>query len=127
MSEANLRHRGACTPGSHPHGRPFGSFSGATAISVHRASEDGRCQSVPMTRRQFLRNTGFVTAGLAVGLPKMAGAATRPLTHGVAAATLDDMRAFEDASGRFVSAYTYYRSWGSTTVNLAWERDLMRQ
>jgi hypothetical protein len=75
-----------------------------------------------MTRRRFLRSSVVIGAVAAVQqvLPGP-NAGPRPILHGVAAATLDEMLAFETAAGRFVRAYTYYRSWGTPGVNLEWE------
>jgi hypothetical protein len=82
-----------------------------------------------LSRRRALGLLGL-TAGAAVAPPLLwpsrAAASTRPIIHGVATANLDTMRAFESASGRFVRAYTYYRSWGAT-VNLTWETSFARQ
>jgi hypothetical protein len=78
------------------------------------------------SRRELLGWMGAATGAAALGpvlgrLPAAAASsATRPFVHGVATTNLAAMHAFEQATGRFVRAFTYYRSLGGQ-VNVAWE------
>lgn len=82
-----------------------------------------------LTRRRALGLLGLASGAVvapSVFWPGTAGATARPMVHGVATTDLTAMRAFETATGRFVSAFTYYRSWGAS-VNLTWETSFARQ